>query len=375
MIMDKSLKYSYNDIMVKPSILSFIESRTECSPYNSDGMLPLFTAPMDTVVSVKNFELFQKNGIIPILPRTVNLDTRLEYSTKNKWAAYSLDEFEQNFCQDSNPLVTDYGIRALIDTANGHMAKIYEYVRKSKRIYGDKIKVMVGNIANPETYRVCVESGVDYVRCSIGTGKGCTTGSNTGVGYPIASLISEIASIRDEFIGRGADKNRITKIVADGGIRRYRDIMKALACGADYVMIGSLFAKMYESAAPKTCDGKGWLSLPLSVTLDDIENPRLKYGKWCGDYEGKEIALGNIKAAFYGMASKKGQVAMRGDKVRTSEGIEWEFPVKYTMKTWVDNFKDFLTSAMSYTNSRTLDEYRRSEVITITQNAYNSIND
>ena len=151
--------------------------------------------------------------------------------------------------------------------------------------------------------------------------------------------------------------------------------MKALACGADYVMIGSLFAKMYESAAPKTCDGKGWLSLPLSVTLDDIENPRLKYGKWCGDYEGKEIALGNIKAAFYGMASKKGQVAMRGDKVRTSEGIEWEFPVKYTMKTWVDNFKDFLTSAMSYTNSRTLDEYRRSEVITITQNAYNSIND
>ena len=158
-----SVKYSYNDVMVEPVILSTIEHRAECNPYDKNGMLPLFTAPMDSVVGLNNFELFEKNGIIPILPRTESLETRIDYACDGKWAAFSMQEFEEEFTKGE--IVTADSIKALIDIANGHVSTLYELVRLSKSIYGDKIQVMVGNIANPETYRVCVESKVDYVRC------------------------------------------------------------------------------------------------------------------------------------------------------------------------------------------------------------------
>ena len=250
-IKENSMKYSYNDVMVKSAVLSTIEHRAECNPYDENGKLPLFTAPMDTVVNVKNFELFEKNGIIPILPRTESEEDRIMFAASSRWAAFSLQEFEKWFL--GNVKLTDKitHIRALIDIANGHVSKLYELVRKSKQIYGDNIEIMVGNIANPETYRVCVESQVDYVRCSVGTGAGCITSSNTAIGYPIASLISEIAEIKKEFIERGADKSKLTKIIADGGIRNYSDIIKAIALGADYVMCGSIFSKMMECCLSK----------------------------------------------------------------------------------------------------------------------------
>lgn len=168
---EATLKYSYNDVMVEPSILSTIEHRAECNPFDENGMLPLFTAPMDSVVNLKNFELFEKNGIIPILPRTENIEDRKSFALKGKWAAFSLDEFEYWFTGRIILSATSKSvIRALIDIANGHVSRLYNLVRKAKNVYGDRITIMVGNIANPETYRVCVESKVDYVRCSIGTG-------------------------------------------------------------------------------------------------------------------------------------------------------------------------------------------------------------
>jgi hypothetical protein len=87
-----------------------------------------------------------------------------------------------------------------------------------------------------------------------------------------------------------------------------------------------------------------------------------------------EKPLGEISAKFYGMASKAGQIAMKGKKVHTSEGIEKLLPVTYTMVTWVENFTDYIRSAMSYANSRTLDELREAEVVVASQNTYNSVN-
>ena len=167
-IKENSMKYSYNDVMVKPAALSTINHRAECNPYDENGFLPLFTAPMDSVVGINNFELFEKNGIIPILPRTESLEDRIDFACDGKWAAFSLQEFEEEFV--SGDIITSDDIKVLIDIANGHVARLYSLVRASKKIYGNRIQIMVGNIANPETYRVCVESRVDFVRCSIGTG-------------------------------------------------------------------------------------------------------------------------------------------------------------------------------------------------------------
>ena len=385
-----SMKYSYNDIMVKPAVLSTINHRAECNPFDENGMLPLFTAPMDSVVGIDNFALFEQNGIIPILPRTEDIKDRLSFIHQGKWAALSLDEFERYFTKsvDSNngsPLM-----HVLIDIANGHVSRLYQAVRAAKGIFKDSLIVMVGNIANPETYRVCIESHVDYVRCSIGTGAGCITCSNTSIGYPIASLISEIAAIKEEYVGCGLSIP--TKIVADGGIRNYSDVIKALALGADYVMVGSVFSRMLESSAVKimekglTGNGK---KVQLRFPIERYENIRYENSCWKGDYtdefvnkmeisghkvDKKDHIIGQLQARFYGMASKAGQIAMKGKKVHTSEGIEKSLPVTYTIGTWVENMIDYLRSAMSYTNSRTLDDLRKAEVVIVSNNTYNSVN-
>ena len=387
-LIESVMKYSYNDIMVKPAVLSTIEHRAECNPFDENGMLPLFTAPMDSVVGIDNFALFEKNGIIPILPRTEDIKDRLSFIHQGKWAALSLDEFERYFTKsvDSNngsPLM-----RVLIDIANGHVARLYNAVRAAKGIYRNALIVMVGNIANPETYRVCIESHVDYVRCSIGTGAGCITCSNTSIGYPIASLISEIAAIKEEYVGRGLSSP--TKIVADGGIRGYSDVIKSLSLGADYAMIGSVFSMMLESAAYKMMDRSiGHKSLHLKFPIERYENLRCENGFWKGDYtdefvdkmelSGHKVEkcnhdIGRLEAKFYGMASKAGQIAMKGKKVHTSEGIEKTLPVTYTIATWVENMTDYLRSAMSYTNSRTLEDLKNAEVVIVSNNTYNSVN-
>lgn len=386
-----TMKYSYNDIMVKPAILSSIQHRAECKPYYKDGMLPLFTAPMDSVVGKENFDLFEKHGIIPILPRTEELEDRLDYAFKGKWAAFSLQEFEKWFTDETASKTDIKKIRALIDIANGHVERLYALVSKSKAIFGTHIEVMVGNIANPETYRACVESQVDYVRCSVGTGAGCITCSNTAIGYPIASLISEIAAIKREYIENDVfDKDSLPKIIADGGIRNYNDVIKAIALGADYVMCGSIFSKMMESSSVKFMNRSGSTKkIHLRFPIERYENLRYENGRWVGNYtdefikkmaeNGREVEkenhnIGQVYSKFYGMASRAGQIAMKGKKVHTSEGIEKVLEVTYTIKTWVENMTDYLRSAMSYTNSRTLDELKQAEVVIASMNTYNSIN-
>jgi len=219
---------------------------------------------------------------------------------------------------------------------------------------------------------------------------GCITCSNTSIGYPIASLISEIYDIKKEYIEKGVDKNKLTKIIADGGIRNYSDIIKAISLGADYVMVGSVFAKMLESSSVKIMDKSvSSKKIHLKFPIERYENLKYENGSWNGDYTDEFVNkmkesghtvdkfnhdIGKLEARFYGMASKAGQIAMKGKKVHTSEGIEKTLSVTYTMATWVENMIDYMRSAMSYTNSRTLDELKEAQVVIVSQNTYNSIN-
>lgn len=324
-MLNRQILYSYNDITIIPAIKSDINSRNECDPYLSDLMLPLFTAPMSTVVNESNYEIFEKNGINTILPRNINLETRLSYSKCGRWAAYSLKEFEENFCKEESFHNT---WRVLIDIANGHMAKLYELVMKAKKLH-DNIEIMVGNIAHPETYEVCNDCGVDYVRVGIGAGAGCITSSNTAIHYPMASLIYDCYMRKLKIKGT-------TKIIADGGIRNYSDVIKALALGADYVMIGSLFAQLKESAAVKN----------------------------------------NGNVYFYGMASAQGQCDISGGKTKTSEGIAKSLPVIGTIAGWTENMIAYMRSAMSYCNIKLIQDFNPYNVQTYLMSTFakNSIN-
>lgn len=174
MLYTEEIKYAYSDVSIVPAPLSYIDTRSECITKDKNGYLPLFAAPMNTVVSTENFHKFEECGIHAVLPRTEPIEERINKSVAGFWAAYSLDEFNWAFDKD-NLLEGTAGktIKALIDVANGHMHSLYKAVRAVKQRYGNDIEIMIGNIANPETIRYAAMAGVDYVRCGIGSGGGC----------------------------------------------------------------------------------------------------------------------------------------------------------------------------------------------------------
>ena len=323
MLIEKT-KYSYDDIGIVPAKISHIEHRNECYVHDGDGFLPIFTAPMSTVVDRHNFFTFMEHGIISILPRSENIIKRLIWATHNRWAALSLSEFNEYFCNENLKNRCDDTYKVLIDIANGHMSILYDSVKKCKDTYGDKIQIMVGNIANPKTYEATLSSGADYVRLSIGTGNGCITSSNTGIHYGIASLISETVEIKRKYEISGV---KCPKIIADGGIRNYSDVVKALALGADYVMIGTLFSSLQESAAKTVSDTNG-----------------------------------DMYKELYGMDLRDEQICLYGQKTKTSDGMYKKIPVTTTLKTWVENMESCLKSAMSYCDINSISDFNEQNV-------------
>ena len=370
----KEMKYSYNDIAIVPAIKSNVEHRSECNPYIgtlSNSTLPIFTAPMSTVVNEKNFSLFEDNNIIPILPRNFPLKTRIDYLKLGKWAAVGLQEFEDLFVTNDWDMELYPDVNVLIDIANGHMSKLHKLIYDAKTKYKSNygFKIMAGNIANPQTYYEMAKAGVDFCRINIGVGEGCITWSNLGTGYPCASLISEIYEIKKKLEHCG---EFTPMIIADGGIRNYSDVLKAKALGSDYVMIGGLFSKLVESAAPTFYyqnDGK-------SITeIDPFEHKIDAYPDGTFDID-EEYIIDNLHKVFYGMASRRGQEDINGEKKKTSEGIQKVFPATTNLRKWKENMVSYMQSAMSYTNCYYIDEFNPENVdcIVISNQTKESIN-
>ena len=412
--------YSYNDLTLVPAEISNVSSRSECNPFTSENWLPIFTAPMASVVNFENYETFLDNGITPIIPRNISLEVRKDLMNDQQWVALSLKEFEDLFIGNYMDRIGDFRTHYFIclDIANGHMKSLYETCREAKLLankYEYGLTIMTGNIANPETYkwicefnRLCNNSIIDYIRVGIGGGSGCITTSNVSIHYPQASLIDEcyrikrsLSSIHDNLGESKYKESLFPKIIADGGIRNYDHVIKALALGADYVMIGSVFAQCIESAGEKTnknINQKMPLRFPIEKYRDfeiDVNGNWLAYytdesikslskswqdevDKYKNDMVGTNTDLyldayeklknklkdlqqkkfiGPIDVKFFGMASADGQKSISGKKTKTAEGITKYLPVKYTLSGWVENMISYLRSAMSYCNCFTLKEF------------------
>ena len=347
-----TIKYDFDDILIEPKSISKIYSRY--SDIELSKELPLFTAPMDTVVDLTNIDQFLSNGIKVALPRTVNLkDFYSQYDDRynqvfiglglndiNNYLIGGMDIFRQN-------------AHILIDVANGHMTQIVEYCKEIKLKRPD-IVIMVGNIANPETYKIYAKNNcVDFIRVGIGNGGGCLTTKQSGVGFPMASLIHETYKVKQELKEKGKIDN-LPKIVADGGMKDYSDIVKALALGADYVMVGSIFNKSLESSAKnyfwgiKVCD---------------------KTAIWLFDHGF------TIKKYFRGMSTKGAQKSMGKTNFKTSEGVTRFRKVEYHLEGWVQNFTHYLRNAMSYAGSgKLIDFIGKVNIIQITSRSYDRFN-
>ena len=342
-----NIYYSYNDISIVPATSTRVAHRNQCNPFVGEGAnssLPIFTAPMSSIVNLQNVDIYKKNKIIPILPRNISLSLRLKYLDKGYWIALSLKETEE---LSLDKLKDNQEYKICIDIANGHMQKLYDLVH-SIHISKPNIKIMAGNIANPTTLHIAANAGVDYIRLGIGSGAGCITSSNTAIHYPMASLINDCYRYKKQW-----DLN--IKLIADGGIRNYDDVIKALALGADYVMIGGLFAECVDSNKDLYIQSNG-----CYVKANDE------------DLQKEDIQLYH---KFYGMASKEGMNDLHLKK-HTAEGICKYISIKYdSIEQWSKNMADYLRSAMSYCNAKTLDRFiSRQQYILLSNNAQNAIN-
>lgn len=136
-------------------------------------------------------------------------------------------------------LLVRAGVDALVvDTAHGHTRNVIEALRRYRASYGDSIDLLAGNVATPEGTLALIEAGADGVKVGIGPGSICTTRIVTGVGVPQLTAILMCAAV--------AHRHDVP-IIGDGGIRYSGDIVKALAAGADSVMLGRLLAVAEES--------------------------------------------------------------------------------------------------------------------------------
>jgi IMP dehydrogenase len=201
----------------------------------------------------------------------------------------------------------------VVDTAHGHSQGVAEAVDRIKRL-SNRVQVIAGNVATPEGAKSLIDAGADAVKVGIGPGSICTTRIVAGVGVPQLTAILETAE---------ACRKADVPLIADGGVKYSGDLAKAIAAGADCVMIGNLLAGTDES--------------PGEVFLFQ--------GRSYKSYRG----MGSVAAMARGSADRYFQQEVRDDLKFVPEGIEGRVPYKGPAAGVVHQLVGGLRAAMGYT--------------------------
>ena len=208
----------------------------------------------------------------------------------------------------------------VLDSAHGHSKNMIEAAKNFKKLY-PKVQLIAGNIATYDACVALVEAGVDAVKVGIGPGSICTTRIVTGVGVPQLTAVMEVRRALNDL------KSDVT-LIADGGIKYSGDVSKAIAAGADSVMIGSLLASCEESAG--------------DVVLYE--------GRTYKTYRG----MGSIGAMNKGSSDRYFQNHINNTSKFVPEGVEGMVPMRGKVKEIIHNIRGGLCSAMGYTGNNTI---------------------
>ena len=313
---------TYDDISLIPTQISRVKSRTEaatnCRFLGLNLLLPVISSPMDTVTGLEMAIELGKLGCAGILNR---FDSSIDDIIKNHINDGSVKavSIALNTGNDIIERLAEHQKIICIDTANANNNAVLKKTEEIKKRFN--VNIIVGNIAHGASLRQLEDAGADAVRVGIGSGSVCTTSIQTGIG------IGQVSSLLSVLFARSEMKLKI-QIIADGGIKSPGDIAKAIALGADAVMLGRMLAGTKE-------------------TPDDV----IKYN-------------GQLWKKYRGSASFG--VKMKNEFI---EGEETMVPYKGAVKNVIDNISDGLRSSMSYMNCFTLDELRKIETFAVLSNS------
>ena len=312
---------TYDDISLIPTEVSRIKSRTEastnCSFLGLKLNVPVISSPMDSVTGIEMAKELSNLGSLGIVNRfDSSLDSVLNAKNGKGIKAVSI---ALNTDVKTIERIAAKNYLICIDTANANNKEVLRKTEMIKKKFN--VKVIVGNIAHGASLEQLENAGADAVRVGIGSGSVCTTSIQTGIG------IGQVSSLLNILFAR-KDKKLKIKIIADGGVKSPGDVAKAIALGADVVMLGRMLSGTRET--------------PGEV---------IKYN-------------GQLWKKYRGSASFG--VKMRNEFI---EGEETMVAYKGAVKSVIDGISDGLKSSMSYMNCLNLEELRKTETFAVLSNS------
>ena len=320
---------TFDDVLLEPKYSEVLPSQvlTKTSLSNNLNLnIPILSSAMDTVTESKMAISIAKAGGIGVIHRNLNIKDQISEIKKVKskkllvGAAVGAGPLEH---KRAVAVLKENVDLIVVDTAHGHTKKVSEIIKIIKKVKSKKTTLCAGNIATSEAAKFLIKHGVDVIKVGIGPGSICTTRIVAGIGVP---QLSAILAVR-----KGIGKKKV-KIIADGGIKFSGDISKALAAGADAVMIGSLFAGTDES--------------PGKLVK--------KNGKYFKSFRG----MGSIGAMNKGSADRYFQTKQKDISKYVPEGVEGLVKYKGSVNKIFYQLIGGLKSSMGYLGTKKVKNLR-----------------
>ena len=315
---------TFDDVLLLPQFSKVLPSETNISVSLSNKIklrTPFLSSAMDTVTESKMAIAMAESGGIGIIHRNLNIKRQSQevekVKKKNLLVGAAIGTSLTDIIRVKS--LIDSGVDLIvIDTAHGHSDKVLKILLKVKKI-NYKIPLCVGNIATGEAAKKLYNSGADIIKVGIGPGSICTTRMVAGVGVPQITAIMEVAE---------ALKGKKTKIISDGGIKFSGDISKAIAAGANAIMMGSIFAGTEESPGKKF----------------KVKN------KFYKQYRG----MGSIGAMSAGSSNRYFQKNYKDKSKFVPEGVEGRVEFKGKVSKIIYQLTGGLRSSMGYIGAKNL---------------------
>ena len=321
---------TFDDVTLAPNYSEILPSETNTSTKLSKNLtlkIPLISSAMDTVTEGRMAIAIAEKGGIGVIHRNLSIKKQIDEIRKVKNKKFlvgaavgaSLDEHKraERILKENLDLI-------VVDTAHGHTKKVSDIIKKIVKIKPKNTTLCAGNVATAEAAKFLIKFGVDIIKVGIGPGSICTTRLVAGIGVPQLSAIINVKK------GIGNSK---ASIIADGGIKFSGDIAKALAAGADAVMIGSLFA--------------GTDQAPGKVIK--------KNGKLFKSFRG----MGSIGAMNKGSADRYFQTKQKNTSKYVPEGVEGYVKYKGKVDNIIYQLVGGLKSSMGYLGSKKVIDLRK----------------